>query len=44
MEKEKTKKDALDFLKNAIRHKQEWKQELEREFAHEGKPANVVFL
>jgi hypothetical protein len=28
----KTKEEALQFIKSAIRHKQEWLQELEEEF------------
>ena len=42
MEVKKTKEEALNFLKTAIRHKQEWKKELEVEF--KGKDVNVVFL
>jgi len=42
MEVKKTKEEALNFLKTAIRHKQEWKKELEAEF--KGKDVNVVFL
>ena len=38
----KTKEEALLFIKKAIRHKQEWKKELEEEF--KGKDLNVVFL
>ena len=34
--------EALNYLKTAIRHKQEWKKELETEF--KGKDVNVVFL
>ena len=33
MEVKKTKEEALNFLKTAIRHKQEWKKELEAELA-----------
>ena len=44
MKQKKTKKQALDFLKKAIEHKQEWKREIEREFAEKGEPVNVVFL
>ena len=42
MEIKKTKEEALNFLKAAIQHKQEWKKELEAEF--KGKDVNVVFL
>ena len=33
---------ALEFIKAAVKHKQEWKKELEAEF--KGKDVNVVFL
>lgn len=42
MKTKKTKEEALNFIKAAIRHKQEWKRELETEF--NGKDVNVVFL
>jgi hypothetical protein len=42
MEARKTKEEALDFIKRAIMHKQEWRKELEAEF--KGKDVNVVFL
>ena len=42
MNTKKTKEDALNFIKAAIRHKQEWKQELEAEF--KGKNVDLVFL
>jgi len=42
MKRKKTKDEALDFIKTAIQHKQEWKKELEAEF--KGKDVNVVFL
>jgi len=42
MEAKKTKEEALEFIKNAVRHKQEWRKELEAEF--KGKDVNVVFL
>ncbi len=42
MEAKKTKEQALDFIKTAVKHKQEWKKELEAEF--EGKAVNVVML
>ena len=42
MEAKKTKEEALKFIKTAIRHKQEWRKELEAEF--KGKDVNVVFL
>jgi hypothetical protein len=42
METKKTKEQALDFIKTAVMHKQEWKRELEAEF--KGKNVNVVFL
>ena len=38
----KAKEEALSFIKKAIQHKQEWKQEMEAEF--KGKEVNVVFL
>lgn len=39
----KTKKEeALEFLKAAIKHKQEWRKELEAEF--KGKEVSVEFL
>ena len=42
MEANKTKEHALEFIKTAVQHKQEWKRELEAEF--KGKSVNVVFL
>ena len=42
MEAKKTKEQALDFIRSAVKHKQEWKKELEAEF--KGKDVNVVFL
>ena len=42
MNVKKTKEEALNFIKTAIQHKQEWKKELEAEF--NGKDVNVVFL
>ena len=42
MEAKKTKEQALEFIKAAVRHKQEWKKELEAEF--KGKDVNVVML
>lgn len=42
MEVKKSKEEALDFIKSAIRHKQEWKEELEAEFKNEN--VKVVFL
>lgn len=42
METKRTKEEALEFIKNAIKHKQEWRKELETEF--KGKDVNVVFL
>ena len=42
METKKTKEAALNFIKTAIKHKQEWRKELEAEF--KGKDVNVVFL
>ena len=42
MEVKKTKEEALNFIKAAIRHKLEWRKELEAEF--KGKDVNVVFL
>ena len=42
METKKTKEQALNFIKTAVMHKQEWKKELEAEF--KGKNVNVVFL
>ena len=42
MEAKKTKEQALEFIKAAVKHKQEWKKELEAEF--KGKDVNVVFL
>ncbi len=42
MDAQKTKEQALEFIKNAVKHKQEWKKELETEF--KGKDVNVVFL
>ena len=42
MEAKKTKEAALNFIKTAIKHKQEWRKELEEEF--KGKDVNVVFL
>ena len=42
MEGKKTKEAALNFIKTAIKHKQEWRKELEEEF--KGKDLNVVFL
>jgi hypothetical protein len=41
MEAKKTKEEALEFIKNAVRHKQECRKELEAEF--KGKDVNVVF-
>lgn len=32
MVEKKTKEEALQFIKSAIQHKQEWLQELEEEF------------
>ncbi len=29
MDAQKTKEQALEFIKNAVKHKQEWKKELE---------------
>ena len=40
----RTKEEALLFLKEAIRHKQEWKKEIEEEFASKGESVNVVLL
>ena len=42
MEVKKTKEQALEFIKAAVKHKQEWKKELEAEF--KGKDVNVVML
>ena len=42
MEIKKTKEQAIDFIKAAVKHKQEWKKELEAEF--KGKDVNVVML
>ncbi len=42
MEVKKTKEQALNFIKAAVQHKQDWKKELEEEF--KGKDVNVVFL
>lgn len=42
MEVKKTKEQALEFIKAAVKHKQEWKKELEAEF--KGKDINVVML
>ena len=42
MEVKKTKEQALNFIKAAVQHKQEWKKELEAEF--KDKDVNVVFL
>lgn len=42
MKTKKTKEEALDFVKAAIRHKQEWLQELKTEFG--GKDVEVVLL
>ena len=42
MEIKKTKEQALEFIKAAVKHKQEWKKELEAEF--KGKDVNVVML
>ena len=42
MEVKKTKEEALEFIKSAVKHKQEWRKELEAEF--KGKDVNVVFL
>ena len=42
MEAKKTKEEALNFIKTAIKHKQEWRKELEEEFKE--KDVNVVFL
>ncbi len=42
MEAKKTKEQALEFIKAAVKHKQEWKKELEAEF--KGKDVNVVML
>ncbi len=40
----KTKKEALNFIKSMIQHRQDWKQEMETEFMNKGKRVNVVFL
>ena len=40
----KDKKDALTFIKDMIKHKQEWKQEIETEFVQKGKKVNVTLL
>ena len=42
MEDKKRKEAALNFIKTASKHKQEWRKELEEEF--KGKDLNVVFL
>ena len=42
IEVKKTKEEALEFLKAAIRHKQEWREELEAEF--KDKNVSVEFL
>ena len=42
MEAKKTKEEALEFIKQAVKHKQEWRKELEAKF--KGKDVNVVFL
>lgn len=42
MEVKKTKEEALNFIKTAIQHKQEWKKELEAEFKN--RDVTVVFL
>lgn len=42
MKVKKTKEEALEFIKSAVKHKQEWRKELEAEF--KGKDVNVVFL
>jgi len=42
MEAKKTKEEALEFIKTAVRHKQEWRKELETEFKE--KNVSVVFL
>lgn len=39
-----TKEKALNRLKMAIEHKREIKESIEREFASNGKVANVVFV
>ena len=44
MEKAKTKEEALASLKKAIQHKQEWKKEIEQEYAKKGEQVKVVFL
>ena len=38
----KTREEALNFIKKAIKHKQEWKKELEAEY--NGQDVRVVFL
>ena len=40
----KDKKDALTFIKDMIKNKQEWKQEIETEFLQKGKKVNVTLL
>ena len=44
MGKAKTKEEALASLKKAIQHKQEWKKEIEQEYAKKGEQVKVVFL
>lgn len=42
MNTKKTKQEAVNFIKKAIQHKQEWRQELDAEF--KGKDVKVMFL
>ena len=44
MGKTKTREEALASLKKAIQHKQEWKKEIEQEYAKKGEQVKVVFL
>ena len=44
MGKTKTREEALASLKKAIHHKQEWKKEIEQEYAKKGEQVKVVFL
>ena len=44
MRKTKTREEVLASLKEAIRHKQEWKKEIEQEYAKKGEQVKVVFL
>ena len=44
MGKAKTKEEVLASLKKSIQHKQEWKKEIEQEYAKKGEKVKVVFL